>query len=303
MLGAHGDIATTPEPWLLLPQLYALRRQGTFAEYGHRTSVNAIEGFLEHLPNGRADYYRSLRSFLFDIYGKAAGPEAKYFLDKTPRYNLVAGEILNLFPNGRNIVLWRNPLAVVASILETWLAGRWMPHHHKIDLFEGLHTLLDVYMADPSRWMSLRYEELVTLPERELKGIIGALGLAWESAVVERFTDVQLRGAVGDSTGARAYREVSSDPLTKWHTTLRSPVRKAWCRRYLSWIGAERLSVMGYSLDDLIAELDAIPSDYRSAAIDAVFSARGAAWSLLEPDIIRSKAARLPQWRNVVSHS
>src|SRR4029079_7002260 len=41
------------EPWLLLPQLYALRERGAVAEYGHRTAARAIGDFSDSLPGGR----------------------------------------------------------------------------------------------------------------------------------------------------------------------------------------------------------------------------------------------------------
>jgi hypothetical protein len=28
------------------------------------------------------------------------------------------------------------------------------------------------------------------------------------------------------------------------------PLRQAWCRRYLRWLGAERLALMGYDHDE-----------------------------------------------------
>jgi hypothetical protein len=49
---------------------------------------------------------------------------------------------------------------------------------------------------------------------------------------------------------------------------LNNPVRKAWFRRYLRWIGRERLAVMGCVLDVLIAELDALPRFYRRIGSD-----------------------------------
>ena len=303
ILGAHSQIATAPEPWILLPYLYALRPEGAYAEYGHRTSVKAIQGLLARLPNGRQDYLDEVRGLALRLYGKAAGSGGRYFLDKTPRYNLVADDVLEAFPDANYIALWRNPLAVIASILDTWLGGRWMPYHHKVDLYEGLERVLEVYARQPQRWISVRYEDLVTAPENELKRVLARLDLAWEPAMVEDLSSQRISGAVGDSTGVHAYQQVSSAPLYKWHQTLASPIRKRWCHRYLRWIGPARLSLMGYEMDSLLAELEAIPTRYGSVPADGLSTARGMAWSLLEPDIARAKVARLPRWRRVYSHT
>ena len=53
-----------------------------------------------------------------------------------------------------------------------------------------------------------------------------------------------------------------------------NPLRRAWCRRYLRWIGRERLALMGYSLDDLVAEVEALPHSLRRLGPD-VLSAYG----------------------------
>ena len=55
ILAAHGGIATTSEPWILLPYLYTLRDNGIYAEYNHRSLISAIEDFYEMLPGGRED--------------------------------------------------------------------------------------------------------------------------------------------------------------------------------------------------------------------------------------------------------
>ena len=37
-----------------------------------------------------------------------------------------------MFPDAKVIFLWRNPLAVVASIVETWTKGKW-----NVDRWQG----------------------------------------------------------------------------------------------------------------------------------------------------------------------
>ena len=75
ILAAHGGIATTSEPWILLPYLYTLRENGIYAEYNHRSLILAIEDFYEALPGGREDYVAEIREFVLRLYDKAS-PEA-----------------------------------------------------------------------------------------------------------------------------------------------------------------------------------------------------------------------------------
>ena len=58
-----------------------------------------------------------------------------YFLDKTPPYAHFLPELLRIFPEAKFVALWRNPLAVVASIVETFCGGRWEPDRYPLSLY------------------------------------------------------------------------------------------------------------------------------------------------------------------------
>jgi len=303
VLGAHPGISTSSETWLLLPLIYALREQGIYTEYGHRTARSAITSFCDHLPDGRKEYLDAVAALATSLYGRVSGSGSAYFLDKTPRYNLIVDELLEMFPATRPIVLWRNPLAVVASIEETWSRGQWRPYLHKVDLFEGLGRLIAAVAAQPSRFQVVRYEDFVADPVVETDRLLEGLGLPSEPACVDQFSSVKLPGPVGDKVGITRYDRVSQQSLDRWKQTVTSPVRKQWCRRYLSWLGKERLELMGYDIEALTAELDAVPTSLERVPSDLAWAARGVAWSVVEPEINRAKVARLPRWRRVVSHS
>src|SRR5690349_14306880 len=84
VIGSYPGVATTSEPWLLIPLLYTLRRRGVVAEYTHELAVEAIEDFCKQLPHGTEDYRGELRRFVLRLYAAAAGEGTRYFLDKTP---------------------------------------------------------------------------------------------------------------------------------------------------------------------------------------------------------------------------
>lgn len=84
---------------------------------------------------------------------------------------------------------------------------------------------------------------------------------------------------MGDPTGVRRYTTISAEPLEKWRSTFANPYRKRWCREYLSWIGHERLALMGYDLDELLGQVDEISASPRSIASDAV---HGGYWRLAQ---------------------
>jgi hypothetical protein len=302
ILAAHEAIATTSEPWILLPYLYTLRERGAYAEYSHRVLVRAVEDFCKVLPHGRDDYVAEIRELALRLYCKASPDGTRYFLDKTPRYHLVSDEIIAAFPDGRYLLLWRNPLAVVASLIETWAGGKWNLYRFKVDLFDGIENLIQTYERHEEKLHAVRYEALITQPEETWGNVFRYLGLPFDSSVLALFGNVELTGRWGDHTGTERYAAVSSEPLERWKRVLNNPVRKAWCRRYLRWIGRERLAVMGYDLDVLIAELDALPTSYRRIASDVGRGYWGILRDLSEPHILGQKLSKLPEWNRIHVH-
>ncbi len=236
------------------------------------------------------------------LYEKASEPGARYFLDKTPRYSLVLDELFETFPDARAIFLWRNPLAVVASIAETWFQGRWAPYQHHVDLYAGLGGLVAARQRYAGRTVEVRYEDLVTQPTAALQSILAYLDLGWDEAVVSDLRTARLDGPVGDQVGVHRYSAVSRESIDCWKTTLAAPVRKAWCRRYLDWVGDERLAVMGYDREVLRKELDALPNGSRRLLPDLWSSGRSAVCLAVEPAVVRSKLRGLRAPRAVHLH-
>jgi hypothetical protein len=268
IIAAHEGVSTASEPWLLLPHAYSLRRQGVDAEYVHPLLVEAIEDFGERLPRGEDDYIEELRAFALRLYEKAAGPGDTYFLDKTPPYSLVVEEIMRLFPEAKFVFLWRNPLSVLASLVRTW--GPWHPTFMSADLFTGLPRLIAAFDANRDRAHAARFEDLVSGEEQHWRSLMGYLELEFDPSSLSRFADVELSGRMGDPTGPKQYSALSSEPEGKWRQTLANPLRRQWARRYLHFLGAERLAVMGYDEERMLAELDSLPTSYESVLPDTM---------------------------------
>lgn len=302
LIASHPQVATVSEPWLVLPYLYTLRGRGIYAEFDYKTSSTAIQDFCEELPNGRNDYLLEVRELIERLYAKAAGEEVMYFLDKTPRYHLIVNEIFKLFPESKKIFLWRNPLAVMTSIMSTWGRGRWNLYRYKVDLFQGLENLIDAYQTGSDGAASICFEELLVEPERELRRIFSYLELDFDPAWLASFHKVELKGRPGDPTGGSQYQSISQDPLKKWEKAMVNPVRKAWCRSYLKGIGRERLQVMGYDLEGLLAQLDSLPRGTSLMLSDTWRMLYGAAYCLLEPDLAKRKLKEADSWREVLPH-
>lgn len=273
MLATSPEVATTTEPWVLLPQLYAFRLDGAYAEYGHRTAARALADFCATMPGGRRAYLDEVRRSVLALYGRAAG-EAVYFLDKTPRYHLVVDEILELFPEARCIFLWRHPLAVAASMIESFGSGRWNLFRYEVDLYGGLERLVAARSRSRS-CHAIRYEDVALAPATAITQMFAFLELPVPGDTLDTFARVRMNGRMGDRIGSGTYSAVTAEPLGKWRRTMSNPLRKRWCREYVKWIGSERLEIMGYDKEALLAELDGLPADGRAVGSDVVRRAHG----------------------------
>lgn len=246
----------------MLPLAYSLRASGTRSEYGHQLMVDAIREFCAELPGGEADYLAALRAAALELYSKASPPGTEFFVDKTPAYSLMPETLIRVFPDAKYIFLWRNPLAVAASVTESFTGGRWALKAHSDYFALGLPRLADAYNAiDPESAISVRYEDLVKDPDTTLELIFDKLGLPPEPSVTSSFADVVLKGNRRDHAGMARYQSVSEEPLSKWVAAFDSPLRRSWGRRYLSFVGAERLSLMGYSKSELLSGLADAPTN------------------------------------------
>lgn len=255
LLATHPQIQTIGEPWLAIPFVYALREKGVSSEYIHVSLAQGFGEFVSKLPGGRADYFREVRAMLERMQQKISAPGKTYFLDKTPRYHLILDELAEIFPDAKFIVLWRNPLAVVASILNTWQKGRFDLRYYEQDIFRGPLNILNFVEKRAPSICELRYEDLVARPDENIRRVTEFLELPPLSSVVLPEKDPLKEARLGDKTGIHRFQGISAAPAEEWKGAFASPLRKFWAKRYLEFLGAEPLKKMGYSADELLATI------------------------------------------------
>mgnify|MGYP002402351112 CR=1 FL=1 len=246
LLASHPDVATTPEPWLALAPIFALRTHG-HAAYGQRTAARAVRDFCTHLPDGQATYLCATGRWLEHLYAAAARGRP-VFVDKTPRHYLIAAELAQALPEARFVVLTRHPLAMVASIARTWKRGRLRLGSNAQDVFEGPGALADFLRRAPCAVHALRYEDLVADTPARLAAAGAFLGLHEAPAWAAQARPVDLGGSMGDPTGAAAYgARVSTGSVDRWTRFYDSPLRRRFAQRYLHTLGADTLATLGYA--------------------------------------------------------
>ena len=280
LLSLHEYIDTKAEPWLALPVFFSLTDQGLNSIYGHRVLSKAVTGYADSLPGGRDDYYKSAARFLNDLYDLGSSENARYFIDKTPRYHLIVDEIISAFPEAKIIFLWRNPLSIASSMIKTWGNNKWNLYMFYVDLYSGIESLVNACERYENT-LSVKYENLVRAPEREMERIMEYLNLEYDSDIIERFKDAKIIDSPGrgDPTGQYQYKSVTDKSTEIWKEVMSNPYRKVWGKTYLNWIGKGRLEIMGYELEELLAELHDSPTQYQYFLSDIVRSVYGNIYS------------------------
>ena len=257
ILGCHSAIHTTAEPWIMLHPLYALRSTGLSAEYGASLAHTGLEEFLATIPSGRECYMEGVRrmySHLYDCALEASGKQ--YFLDKTPRYYLVAQDLLEVFPEARVILLLRNPLAVLCSILSTWVKRRWLVlGQWEQDLLDAPRLLLQAREALGDRAIVVRYEDLVADPYPQVQRLCERLHLEFLPEMIEYGRSGNPGWKLGDPTGVGQRSRPDASRASGWAKALSDPQVWRLAHDYLELLGPSTLNDLGYDYEGLWEEI------------------------------------------------
>lgn len=260
LLGGLDAVATTAEPWLMLHPTYALRETGHQANYDATLAFRALQDFWSALPNGRQDYLTAMRKMGCHLYGRACAKQGKsIFLDKTPRYYHILPELAEIYPEARFIILFRNPLAVLSSILNTWVKGSWskLAYFHD-DLLLAPRLLVDGAEQWVERTCIIRYESLIATPEAELRRVCQWLGLAYQPGLLDYGERLLPSGRYGDPIGVRRHSTPTAGSLDRWLQMGASIPERYFALDYLGSLDSEVVARMGYDSSQLRSKLEAI---------------------------------------------
>jgi hypothetical protein len=135
----------------------------TTAIYSWRTIKEATGIRVQRAQDRAQDIVRKL----YLAYAEVDGAKRRV-LDKTPRYYLIAEELLRVFPNSKILVITRDINDIVNSIRNTWGDGQLKLTHAWLDLRLG-PRLLDSFMnahLNDDRVSTISYEDLQLDPAR-----------------------------------------------------------------------------------------------------------------------------------------
>jgi tetratricopeptide (TPR) repeat protein len=257
----HPEVHSIAEPWIMLHPLYALKKEGIITEYDSLLARQGLEDFLTQIPKGEELYIKALRNFGSVLYNDIITLSGKkYFLDKTPRYYNIIPELYRVFTNAKFIFLFRNPLAIMSSVLTSWCGNKLEILKKSLnynDLTKGPKYLVEGAKLLGKNGIVVHYEDLVEHPKKVIQDICAKIGLAFHEKMLEYGQNLSPKGRFGDTIRINDHSKAVTDYVEKWIENLNEPKLIDFANEYLSSLGPSLISAMGYSYQEIKEKLNA----------------------------------------------
>jgi len=253
MLSGSPEIATTAEPWIALHPIFALHDGAIDPTYGANIAKTALLEFLKESGVGIEFYHKQISSLLLALYNQAINHQGKrYFLDKTPRYYNIIDDLYELFPQAKFVILFRNPLAVLNSVLNTWVKDDYsLLANNFDDLMIAPHKLVKFSTKHQEISIKVQYEDLVTTPEAVIKEVCQFLGIEYSENMIAYGERLNPGWKFGDQVGVRKSTRPNFESLNKWKNAFESPQAGLLAISYLESLGPKLMKEMGYEYAEL----------------------------------------------------
>ena len=190
LLHQSPHVATAPETQIFAYYLDHFRKQWELEHRGPASRHQGGAGLHRLLSQDEFDRLCAEVAWFVLERIRAARPEARVVVEKSPRHALIANWIVSIVPESWILHVVRDPRDACASVMEagqTWAAG-WAPTN-PIDAarfwrahVEGARAVADV----AERYLEVRYEALRTDPDGGLRLIFDWLDLPHDAAFRER---------------------------------------------------------------------------------------------------------------------
>jgi hypothetical protein len=244
-LSRHSQLAICPES-AFFPLVYARRYAfGDPANLRHRTRI--VDAYLAIEQVGKLGMDRevlrerlmregvSWRALFASLLQTCADTHGKpYFGEKTPRHARYVNTLCEWFPDSTIIHLVRDPRAAVCSRVRT----RWS--NRSVLMGARMWRVLNAAASAVSgrdNYLLVKYEDLVTQTEDQLRRICSHIGLEYEQAMLGPVR------AEGDprQPSHPAYQRISPARVESWHAEL-----EPWQVAAIEAAAGRRMEQFGY---------------------------------------------------------
>lgn len=285
LLEASGECVSYSEPSFLLRFLGNGPLSERKAPYGEYLVERAFQEMDAAFPGYDRCYRESVARLAQSLYDHVAG-KTRYFVDKTPRYSLIASELVDVFRNAKFVFLWRNPGAVMASMANTWKEGRWDLAEYRVDLIHGAREMGSALEKAGSRAISVRYEDLVEERDATLIRIGRFLEIGNLIDVAHQELPGKVKGTLGDPIGSHRFKTLHSSVRRDWKSECNNWFRVRLLNQILTHVGFDLWKDAGYT--DIELTCGDVPIGFWRGLQDAAAFARSSAIMWAHPGILRS---------------
>lgn len=229
MLGVHPDLRVLEEQ----PTLQAV--------------VKLAERLPGGYPNALADLSaadrKSLQAAYYDAVPVTDRTAAACILDKNPLGSVHLGLIQRVFPDAPVLFMLRHPCDVVLSCCMTNF-----DHNPGTANFLELSTTVEFYCQVMELWKTyrqvlqpkfkeVRYEDLVTQPEKTLRDALSFAGLPWSPQVLSHVEHAMARGRIISASYAQVTEPLHDRARGRWrrYTRYLEPYfhqLRPWCEAF-----------------------------------------------------------------------
>ena len=251
VLSNNSEINTVSEPWILLALAPLLRNNIATTKYDYNLTLNAVSEFEKKYPD--FNLHKSAKTISDSFYQKIFENKYKFIIDKTPRYYEIVDLIQNLYPNAKIIILKRNPIDVLLSLIKKRhiVKSKDLIWNNRDILLAPMimQTFLD-NNSDNENIIELRYEDMVHFPKDFFKNIYNKVDIKFFDEVLDIKNNKKTEGKFGDKNinSNHEYSQINS----KTEKPSLSKEMKKFIQGYMYYLTPEFLIKYGsYNMEEL----------------------------------------------------
>ena len=198
VLSNNAQTNTTSEPWIMLSLAPILKPSLVKqSNYDHRAAVDALQLYQHKCGINMIEHVKQVA---LNMYVPLA-ENYELVIDKTPRYWEILDELVSLFPKSKIVVLKRNPLDVVTSMIQTWdIKTLEQLNYFRRDLLEApkqIDAFLDKHKNNKNI-IEVSYNQLINDKVSTVKLLYNQLGLVYNDDVLDTSKNTKYKGKYGD---------------------------------------------------------------------------------------------------------
>lgn len=250
LLSTSKSIATCGEPWIQLYFLGNLDTNLVESKFDSNLMNNAI--YQAEIECGIPGHFDKIikQASLDYYYGilQKEKPKAIYFLDKTPRYAMIAHNILIQYPKSYYIILKRNPFDIASSVISSWVKSFDVFINSKrlrYDFEIGIKNLVEIIKSPPAKHVIVTYNDLTENTSKIFSNVSKLIGISKDEFNINYSTNTK-KYSFGDS---KKVDFLSKPKVNKdsWRNAFKSKSDYNNLIKYLEQtLTKEELSIMDY---------------------------------------------------------